>query len=134
MILLGWRTTCKPDNKFTEMIRTPGACEDQQPPPHPRPPPPPPVACFDLEHFKHHVPILDHWNQHDIALQYFRHVARLVGDTSLRFDAADTCFMPKPETKRGRSYTFDHCSGADKRWCWHELVAQLDDASLQLVV
>ena len=107
---------------------------DQQPPPHPQPPPPPPVACFDLEHFKHHVPILDHWNQHDIALQYFRHVARLVGDTSLRFDAADTCFMPKPETKRGRSYTFDHCSGADKRWCWHELVAQLDDASLQLVV
>ena len=38
---------------------------DQQPHPQPHPPPPPHiVACFDLEHFKHHVPIFDHWNQH----------------------------------------------------------------------
>ena len=44
-----------------------------QPQPQPQPPPPPHphiAACFDLAYFRRSVPILDHWRQHHVALEF----------------------------------------------------------------
>ena len=108
-----------------------------QPQPQPQPPPPPHphiAARFDLAYFRRWVPIVDHWEQHHIALQFFRNEARLIGNTSFHFNCANGHFVPKVAAKNGSSYTFDQCSAADKNWCWQHLVAQLDDESQQTVV
>ena len=121
--------------------------EDQQPPPQSRGQeqqpyvhlatrisPSPAVVCFDWYHFKDNVPITEHWSQHDRALQYHREVARRSGEHSRRLPTFGSEHLPKPILKRGAFYHFDHGSAPDHHWSWHELVAQLDDDSMQLVV
>ena len=112
---------------------------DQQPPPQPRgerpslrPPPLPPPA-FTLEYFMNHVQIGQHWNQHDNALRHFRQLGRNAGKNSFILDERSVLTVPTKPDKRNNHST-EHWSGECTTWCWHELLAQLDDDSLRMVV
>ena len=99
----------------------------------------PAVLYWDLNHFKHNVPLTDHWRQHDRALQYISDVARRSGEYSHRLPIFGNQLVEKPTVKHCTIYQFDHGPGdesitAQVHWSWHELVAQLDDESMRKVV
>ena len=93
-----------------------------------RPPPLLPAPCFSVEYFKNHVPLRDHWEVHDYALRHFRTVCRNNGTKAFRMGESDRDFVLRPQCKL-RQLSYEGTS-----WCWHNLVAQLDDESLRKVV
>ena len=117
---------------------------DQQHPPQPRgedlshrhrrTPPALPPPCFTLEYFQDYVQILEHWCTHYYALRHSRDIARASGTDSWRFDESESPVVSNTQTMRGKAATDFWSDKTTTRWCWHELVSQLDDASIGVVV
>jgi hypothetical protein len=116
---------------------------DQQPPPQPRgegpflrpsqPPPPLPPPAYTLEYFMNHVQIFQHWSQHDNALRHFRQLGRNMGNNSFLLNERIALAVPTKPDKR-KNHSIENWSGECTTWCWHELLTQLDNASLRMVV
>ena len=95
---------------------------------HMQPPPLLPAPCFSVEYFMNHVPLREHWNVHKKALRQFRQLGWNHGKKAFRMgDCQEDMTMTSQCELRDLRYQ-------GSSWCWHDLVAQLDDQSLPKVV
>ena len=95
---------------------------------HMRPPPLLPAPCFSFEYFEKHVPLREHWNVHKKALRQFRIFGRNHGNKAFLMSGCQEDMTMASQCEL-RSLRYEGTS-----WCWHDLVAQLDDQSLHKVV
>ena len=86
---------------------------------------------FDLEYFRN-FPLTNHYTQHNIALKWYR-------EEGERMKALAVCFwhehaypVPRIVKTGGPAWGWDF--SVYNPWRWQELVAQLDESSMQYVV
>ena len=91
---------------------------------------------FDLNYFRSFRPFTDTYKQHNAALKWFRGQQELQDDPMqspcLQFHVSTpTAVAVINHASKGMTWEF-----TDERtqWSWHELVAQLDEASMEEVV
>ena len=95
----------------------------------------PGAQVFDLEYFRSYRPFTGHRSQHNVALKYFRAQQERPDDPlqspCLDFHASAPTAVAEIIHPKGMAWEF---TGEWFQWCWHEMIAQLDDTSMEKVV
>ena len=95
----------------------------------------PGAQVFDLEYFRSYRPFTGACSQHNVALKYFRGEQERLDDPfqspSLEFHASAPIAVAVIHHPKGMAWSF---TGEWRQWCWHEMIAQLDDTSMEKVV
>ena len=95
----------------------------------------PGAQVFDLEYFRSYRPFTGACSQHNVALKYFRGEQERLDDPfqspSLEFHASAPIAVAVIDHPKGMAWWF---TGEWRQWCWHEMIAQLDDTSMEKVV
>ena len=91
---------------------------------------------FDLDYFRSFRPFTGGWKQHNAALKFFRAEVELQDDPmqspSLQFHVSTpTAVAVIKHAPKGMTWEF---SDEWTTWSWHEMIAQLDEASMEEVV
>ena len=87
---------------------------------------------YDLEWFRMFDRWTSNYKQHSIALKWFRDSKEMIGEDCMRFGNNIEHLVPDIVHQRGTAYDFDE--GNMHKWTWKEMVAQMDDASMRVVV
>ena len=95
----------------------------------------PGAQVFDLEYFRSYRPFTGACSQHNVALKYFRGEQERHDDPfqspSLEFHPSAPIAVAVIDHPKGMAWWF---TGEWRQWCWHEMIAQLDDTSMEKVV
>jgi hypothetical protein len=87
-------------------------------------------TVFDLEYFRH-LEITGSYKQHNVAMKWHRQEAESAGLDSLTFD--NTAPNPVATIVHGQGTSFHFEGDPSIPWRWQEMVAQMDDHSMQMV-
>ena len=95
----------------------------------------PGAQVFDLEYFRSYRPFTGACSQHNVALKYFRAQQERLDDPfqspCLEFHASAPTAVAVINHPKGMAWEF---TDEWRQWCWHEMIAQLDDTSMEKVV
>ena len=95
----------------------------------------PGAQVFDLEYFRSLRPFTGACSQHNAALKFFRAQQEKLNDPfqspCLEFHASAPTAVAVINHPKGMSWEF---TGESRQWCWHEMIAQFDDTSMEKVV
>ena len=87
---------------------------------------------FDLNYFRGYTDFTATYKQHNIALKWFRDSSEREGRTQVIFSNTRDSLVPQIIHGKGPLYSFNEDEMFS--WRWQEMVAQLDDASMAVVV
>ncbi len=90
------------------------------------------AQVYDLEYVRN-LPLTTHYKEHNVALKFVREVCAREGNTFLWFSNTDPFYVAEIHHPKGTAFTFDE-TVRKKPWRWQDMVAQLDEASMRLVV
>jgi hypothetical protein len=90
------------------------------------------LQIFDLEYFRSFDSWTSTYKQHNIALKWFRDSKERIGEDCVIFCNTHAEAVAEIVHPKGMSYHFNE--EIKNPWTWQEMVAQMDDASMRLVV
>ena len=92
------------------------------------------AKVYDARFYKNlfaETPPHDSYKQHNAAAKWFRHLCREGGHSCLRMENASAVAVKPVQHTKGTAYEF--LMAEDAHWIWHEMIGQLDDASIDVV-
>ncbi len=92
----------------------------------------PSADVFDLTYFQQFRGFTRTYQQHNVAMKWFRDSGEDAGLSRLTFNNIVFESVPQIVHPPGMDYRFDE--NITHPWCWQEMVAQLDDESMRVVV
>ena len=89
---------------------------------------------FDLQYFSNfEMSETSSHQQHNAALKFFRDTTEAEGGLQLVFDNTCPYWVPRVQHFKGEDYAF-HTDGWGNDWTWQEMVANMDEKSIQMVL
>ena len=88
---------------------------------------------FDLEYFRHLKEFTCGWKQHNATMKWFREECEKNGTKQMTFSNTEATLVPEMVHAKGTEYWWDN-EKPKRLWRWQEMVAQLDDASMEKVM
>jgi hypothetical protein len=88
---------------------------------------------FNLQYFLNFLMTGPNHQQHNAALKWCRDTTETAGDQQFQFDTTGSYWVPAVVHGKGEEYDFD-IEGDGKQWRWQEMVAHMDERSMQMVL
>ena len=92
------------------------------------------AKVYDARFYKNlfaETPPHDSYKQHNAAAKWFRHLCREGGTSWLGMENASAVAVKPVQHTKGTAYEL--LMAEDAHWIWHEMIGQLDDASIDVV-
>ncbi len=89
-------------------------------------------VVYNLEYFQSFCSWTGSYKQHNIALKWFRDSSEPQSRTCVVFDNTNPAEVPEIVHPKGMQYHFNQ--EIKNAWTWQEMIAQMDERSMQLVV